>query len=180
MYCDDKNDIHRLASQSAMALIAKKLISTMAPILTYTMDELLAFSPAFIKEDCEDIFDYKKFDLPDVQSNINENILLSAKEKFSEIKDALSKEKVIKSTLELMLYTNCEDVLALDVVEASDWFLVSSVTNDKQKSDILGTFQIEGKDFEVYKADAHKCPRCWKFTSVKEETLCNRCDEVLK
>ena len=36
LYCDGKSDIHRLASQSAMALIAKKLISTLACILTYT------------------------------------------------------------------------------------------------------------------------------------------------
>jgi len=180
LYCDDKKDIHRLASQSAMALIAKKLISTMAPILTYTMDELLEFAPAILKDDCVDIFDYKKVELPEVESNIDETILLAAKEKFSEIKDSLSKEKVIKSTLELMIYTNCEENLALDEVESSDWFLVSSVTKDKQNSDILGSFQIDGKEFEVYRATAHKCPRCWKFTAVKEETLCNRCEEVLK
>jgi isoleucyl-tRNA synthetase len=180
LYCDDKKDIHRLASQSAMALIAKKLISTIAPILTYTMDELLEFAPAILKDGCADIFDYKKVELPDVESTIDETILLSAKEKFSEIKDALSKEKVIKSTLELMIYTNCEEILALDEVESSDWFLVSSVTKNKQTSDILGSFQIDGKEFEVYKATAHKCPRCWKFTAVKEETLCTRCEEVLK
>jgi isoleucyl-tRNA synthetase len=180
LYCDDKKDIHRLASQSAMALIAKKLISTIAPILTYTMDELLEFAPAILKDGCADIFDYKKVELPDVESTIDETILLAAKEKFSEIKDALSKEKVIKSTLELMIYTNCEEILALDEVESSDWFLVSSVTKNKQTSDILGSFQIDGKEFEVYKATAHKCPRCWKFTAVKEETLCTRCEEVLK
>ena len=88
--------------------------------------------------------------------------------------------RMIKSTLELMLYTNSEDILALDEVEASDWFLVSQVNKNKQNADILGSFQIDGKDFEVYKATAHKCPRCWKFTAVKEETLCSRCEEVLK
>lgn len=78
-----------------------------------------------------------------------------------------------------MLYTNSEDILALDEVESSDWFLVSSVTKDKQNSDILGSFQIDGKEFEVYKAAAHKCPRCWKFTATVEETLCKRCEDVL-
>ena len=179
LYCDDKNDIHRLASQSAMALIAKKLISTLACILTYTMDELLDYAPAFIKGDAKDIYDYEKVVLPEVTSSFSEEVLLAVKEKFSEIKDALSKEKVIKSTLELDMYTNCEEILALGNTEASDWFLVSSVTNTKQSSDILGTFQIDGKDFEVYKASAHKCPRCWKFTATQEDTLCSRCDEVL-
>lgn len=179
LYCDDKNDIHRLASQSAMALIAKKLISTLSCILTYTMDELLEYSPAFIKGDAKDIFDYEKVELPVVESSLNEEVLLSAKEKFSEIKDTLSKDKTIKSTLELDMYTNCEEILALGEVESSDWFLVSSVTKDKQTSDILGKFEIDGKEFEVYKASAHKCPRCWKFTATAEDTLCSRCDEVL-
>ena len=125
------------------------------------------------------IFDYKKIVLPSVEININEAVLFSAKEKFSEIKDALSKEKVIKSTLELMIYTNCEDIIALDEVESSDWFLVSSVTKNKQNSDILGTFQVDTNVFEVYKANAHKCPRCWKYTALEEDTLCQRCDEVL-
>ena len=145
LYCDEKNDLHRLASQSAMALIVKKLISTMAPILTYTMDELLVFAPDFIKADYEDKKKKKKVVLPLVEVTINEATLFAAKEKFSEIKDLLSKEKVIKSTLELMIYTNCEEILALDEVESSDWFLVSSVTKDKQNSDILGSFQIDGK-----------------------------------
>ena len=179
LYCDDKNDIHRLASQSAMALIAKKLISTLSCILTYTMDELLEYAPAFIKGDAKDIFDYEKVELPVVESSLNEEVLLAAKEKFSEIKDTLSKDKTIKSTLELDMYTNCEEILALGEVESSDWFLVSSVTKDKQTSDILGKFEIDGKEFEVYKASAHKCPRCWKFTATAEDTLCSRCDEVL-
>ncbi|WP_122893380.1 isoleucine--tRNA ligase [Arcobacter peruensis] len=179
LYCDDKNDIHRLASQSAMALIAKKLISTLACILTYTMDELLSFAPAFLKEDCNDIFDYKKVELPEVEVNINAEVLLLAKEKFSEIKDSLSKEKVIKSTLELDLYTNNSDILVLDNTEASDWFLVSSVSNEKLQSEVLGSFEIDGTNFEVYKASMHKCPRCWKFTSTKEDSLCSRCEEVM-
>ncbi len=179
LYCDDKKDTHRLASQSAMALIAKKLISTVSCILTYTMDELLEYAPSFIKGDCEDIFDYEKFELPDVQSTLNEEVLLKAKEKFSEIKDALSKEKTIKSTLELEIYTNCEDILSLGKVESSDWFLVSCVSDKKQDSEILGSFEIDDKVFEVYKANEHKCPRCWKFSAKEEDALCSRCDTVL-
>ncbi|QKF58675.1 isoleucine--tRNA ligase [Aliarcobacter lanthieri] len=179
LYCDDKNDIHRTASQSAMALIAKKLISTMACILTYTMDELLEYAPAIIKEDSKDIFDFKKFELPEVDSNINEEFFLEAKEKFSEIKDALSKEKVIKSTLELEISTNSKEFIALDEVEASDWFLVSKLSN-KEVTEILGSFKIEDSEFKIFKATAHKCPRCWKFTASAEETLCQRCEEVLK
>ena len=57
LYCDDKNDIHRTASQTAMAMITKKLISTLACILTYTMDELLLdYAPKIIKGDAKRYF----------------------------------------------------------------------------------------------------------------------------
>ncbi len=178
LYCDDKNDIHRRSSQSAMAIITKKLISTLSCILTYTMDELLEYAPEFIKDGAKDIFDYKKVELPVVESKLNEQVLLNAKEKFSEAIDTLKKEKIIKSTLELSIYTNSEDILALEQVESEDWFLVSKIT-DKKEENRLGFFEIDGKEFEIYKASKAKCPRCWKFTSTNEETLCQRCESVL-
>ena len=179
LYCDDKNDIHRVASQSAMAIILRKLISTLACILTYTMDELLEFAPSFIKGDAKDIFDFENVVLPEVESNLNEEILLLAKDKFSEAIDTLKKDKTIKSTLELEIFTNCEEILALEKVEMEDWFLVSSITNEEQK-DILATFEVEEFKFTVAKAKKQKCPRCWKFTSDSEDHLCSRCESVLK
>jgi predicted nucleic acid-binding Zn ribbon protein len=43
----------------------------------------------------------------------------------------------------------------------------------------LEVSKLDRNEFEVYKASAHKCPRCWKYTATKEETLCSRCEEVL-
>ncbi|HKM18750.1 MAG TPA: isoleucine--tRNA ligase, partial [Aliarcobacter sp.] len=180
LYCDDKNDIHRTASQTAMAMITKKLISTLACILTYTMDEFLDYAPKIIKGDTKDIFDLKKYDLPEVESNINDTLFIEVKEKFSEIKDSLSKDKIIKSTLELEIVTDNKEFLALDEVESSDWFLVSKVSNISLEEKELGSFKVEEAEFKVYKARGHKCPRCWKYTSIKEETLCSRCEKVLK
>jgi len=178
LYCDEKNDIHRVASQSAMAMILKKLISTLACILTYTMDELLQYAPKFIKGNAKDIFDFEKVELPEIESNLNDEILLLAKDKFSEAIDTLKKDKVIKSTLELEISTNCEPVLSLERVEAQDLFLVSSITNEKQ-DDVLTTFKVEDFEFTVAKAKGHKCPRCWKYTSTQEDTLCSRCASVV-
>ncbi|AXK49327.1 isoleucine--tRNA ligase [Aliarcobacter trophiarum LMG 25534] len=183
LYCDSKDDIHRVASQSAMAIITKKLIGTLACILTYTMDELLEFAPSIIKEDAKNIFDFKKFELPKIELTVDEELFIEAKEKFSEIKDSLSKEKIIKSTLELEISTNSEEFLALDEVESSDWFLVSKISNvssTTSNSEILGSFKIDEKEFKIFKSSGYKCPRCWKFTSKNEESLCSRCEEVVK
>ncbi|RXK02929.1 isoleucine--tRNA ligase [Halarcobacter bivalviorum] len=179
LYCDDKNDIHRRSSQSAMAIIAKKLISTLACILTYTMDELLEYAPEFIKGDAKDIFDFEKQVLPVVETNLNEEVLLKAKEKFSEAIDTLKKDKIIKSTLELQIVTDSSDILSLDAIEASDWFLVSSVSEGTSANEALANFEIDGSSFIISRANKAKCPRCWKFTSENEDTLCSRCESVL-
>jgi isoleucyl-tRNA synthetase len=178
IYCDGKDSITRVASTSAMAMIAKAFITTLAPVLTYTMDELVQHAPKVITNGATSIFDMKKYYLPEVKTNLNETYLLDAKSKFAEIKDKLNKEKVIKSTLELVIYTNSEDILAMENTLAEDWFVVSKVITDKQEEN-LGSFEIDGKTFEVYKALEHKCPRCWKFVATAEDSLCERCDEVV-
>ncbi len=178
MYCDGKDSTARVASASAMAMIAKAFISTLAPVLTFTMDELIEHAPKVIKGDAKDIFDIEKYELPEVEAKLNESHLLEAKRKFAEIKDKLNKEKVIKATLELVIYTNSEDVLDLDPTVAEDWFVVSKVIEEK-RDEALGSFEVDGKEFEVYKADEAKCPRCWKYRSADEDSLCKRCEEVV-
>jgi len=178
MYCDGKNSETRIASQSAMAMIAKTFLTTLAPILTYTMNELVQHAPKVITDGHESIFDMPKYKLPEITLALNEEHLLNAKSKFAEIKDKLNKEKIIKSTLELVVYTNSEDILNLNSTIAEDWFVVSKLVTTKEEAS-LGSFEIDGKEFEVYKASEHKCPRCWKFRSTEIDTLCQRCDEVV-
>jgi len=180
LYCDDKNGEQRRASQSAMAHITKALIGTLAPILTYTMDELLSFAPVVIKEDgvC-DIFDYAKYTIPEVNSCIDGTLLVNAKVAFNESIEALKKDKIIKSTLELEICTTSTKLDVLTQVEKEDLFIVSGVSSTKA-AELVASFELGGDTFEVYKASKAKCPRCWKFHSTNEESLCPRCESVVK
>ena len=178
LYCDSKNGLQRRASQSAMAMIAKSLISTLAPILTYTMDELLTYAPSFIKDDAKDIFDFKKYHLPFVQSTLNTDVLFQAKEKFNESVEILKKDKIIKSTLELVIFTDCSDILELTSTEAEDLFIVSKLIKHSEENS-LATFKVNDFTFEVYNASKSKCPRCWKYRAQDEQSLCHRCHSVV-
>ena len=104
--------------------------------------------------------------------------MMGAREKFFEIVDGLKKEKVIKSTLELVLQTTSSRIAALPKSDAEDWFTVSKVITHEESSE-LGTFSIEGDTFKILKAAKCKCPRCWKYRSKSEEVLCHRCSEAL-
>ncbi len=178
LYCDAKDDIHRRASQSAMALVAKTMLTLIAPILTYTADEIVEHAPSIIKGGAEDIFDFTHQPLPKIQSGFESDYFTSAREKFYEIVDALKKEKTIKATLELTLYTDSKKALDLPLTEVEDWFVVSGV-NALKECEELGSFEIDDDKFVIAKATKHKCPRCWKYHAEKEDALCARCEKVL-
>ncbi len=180
LYCDAKNDPHRRASQSAMAMIAKSLLLLVAPILTYTADEIVEYAPAVVKGDAASIFDleYEALEVP--YSTFDETYMVKAREGFYEIVDALKKEKKIKSTLETVLHTDAQTVRALEATEAEDWFVVSGILPYGEAGEALGSFEVEGDRFVISPAVREKCPRCWKYHAHEADTLCPRCAEVLE
>ncbi|MCX6050998.1 MAG: isoleucine--tRNA ligase [Campylobacterales bacterium] len=179
LYCDAANDKHRRASQSAMAIITKSLLLLIAPILTYTADEIIDNAPAIIKGDAKDIFELMYTPIEAGESSFNAEYMNEAREGFYEIVDKLKKEKIIKSTLELVLHTESKIALDMNTTEAEDWFVVSGIFEDKPEEEILGTFKVNEDTFIISKATKAKCPRCWKYHSENEESTCQRCSEVL-
>jgi len=178
LYCDALNDPHRRASQSAMALIAKTLLTLIAPVLTYTADEIVEHAPKVLKEDNEDIFDFEYEKLPEIRSDFDEEYMLEARRKFNEIVDNLKKDKIIKNSLELVIKTDSKKVLELPETEREDWFIVSGVDSEIG-SEILGDFEVDGDKFEIKRAKLYKCPRCWKYKAKTTDGLCDRCKKVL-
>ncbi len=179
LYCDAKEDLTRRSAQSAMFLIAKTMLSLVAPVLTYTADEVLEHAPAIFKGEAKDIFDIEYEPLIEVKSSINEALLLEAREKFFEEVDKLRKEKVIKTTLELALVGDFSDFNIQDEKNLQDWFGVSQTLNTSV-NEVLATFEAGGKTFAIIKATKYKCPRCWRYVSENENELCNRCKKVLE
>ncbi len=178
LYCDAKDDAHRRGSQSAMAMISSSLLTLIAPILTYTADEILESAPSIIKGEAGTIFDltHQALDVP--AAIFDEVYMRQARDAFYEIVDGLKKEKKIKSTLELTISTSSTIIAGMDDVEAEDWFVVSGISK-KAITDEAGRFELEGESFIIGYAKKAKCPRCWKYHATEEEALCERCEGVL-
>ncbi|MBA1438368.1 MAG: isoleucine--tRNA ligase [Epsilonproteobacteria bacterium] len=179
LYCNEQNSQRRRASQSAMAMITHTLLALIAPILTYTADEIMEHAPAIIKGDAKDIFDLVYEALPQVDAPFDATYLEKAREGFGAVVDTLKKEKVIKSTLELIIYTESKTVLDMDASDAEDWFVVSGIFEEKPQENELGSFKVGDDTFTIAKATAHKCPRCWKYQAESEDVICKRCAEVV-
>lgn len=181
LYCDSMGSTRRHSAQCAMALIARSLLALIAPTLTYTVDEAMDAAPAAFKGDMKDAFDLVYYPL-DFNYEIEDELLLSSREKLNEIVDALKKQKLIKSTLELKIITNSRRIIAMSEQNGSDiedWYMVSAVQGSGD-GEILGEFECEEANFRILKSTAHKCPRCWKLASKAENALCARCNEVMQ
>ncbi|WP_297950287.1 isoleucine--tRNA ligase [uncultured Campylobacter sp.] len=178
LYCDAPDEPRRRSAQSAIALITRALLPLIAPTLTYTIDEVMQFAPSIIKEGKEDAFDliYKPIEFDDFLEF--DEILIKSREKFFELIDALKKDKIIKSTLELVLQTSSNEILSNDILGVADWFMVSDV-DTLQSQEALAEFKINDEIFRLVKSSKHKCPRCWKFNAKEPDELCPRCAKVM-
>ncbi len=178
LYCNAKEDPARRSAQSAMALILDRLLALLAPVLTYTIDEVLEYAPAVVKRGQEDVFDLLYTPLEAVESDFDEAYMMEAREKFFEIVDGLKKDKKIKATLELAIQTDAAKIGALDPMDAEDWFTVSEVSADVPGEEIAA-FEVDGDRFLIKRSTMAKCPRCWKQKSADETQLCQRCAKVI-
>ena len=178
LYCEEKESTVRRSCQSAIAIIARTMLPLVAPVLTYTCDELVEYAPAVIKEEAEDIFDFCYKPLSGFDTNLDEEYMVAAREAFFEIVDRLKKDGTIKQTLELAIVAKSEKLQVLNEKDAQDWFNVSEISDEAQR-EALGEFEIEGDRFVIVRASGWKCPRCWRFAAPKEESLCERCARVL-
>ena len=178
LYCNAKDDKARRSAQSAMAMIAKSMLGLIAPVLTFTADEIVEFASPFIKGEAKNIFDFDFYELPSVDFDLDLNDLSEVKELFSEEIDRLKKEKLIKATLELDLVARGFDWKLSSLRDVEDWFVVSGI-KEESEGEQLGSFEFEGISFAIKRATKHKCPRCWKFVSENEEQICARCSEVV-
>jgi isoleucyl-tRNA synthetase len=154
------------------------MMALVAPVLTYTIDEVLDYAPAIVKGDMENVFDLVYEELPEVGEAFDDKLLVEARGKFSESIDKLKKEKLIKSTLELEIAGDVSKFEIKDAKNLEDWFMVSEIKTACEGEEV-GSFEVDGMKFTVHKAQRAKCPRCWRFTSKNEEVACVRCNEVV-
>jgi isoleucyl-tRNA synthetase len=178
MYCDGADSITRRSSQSAMAIIARSMLGLIAPILTYTADEIFENAPAIIKGSASDIFDVTYQSIDPVESTWNDEYMKAVRVGLNEIVDGLKKEKVIKNTLELVVSTTSPQAKTLKKEDAEEYLVISKWCA-YSLNNILGEFELDGEKYSIALATKAKCPRCWKYHSVDEESVCPRCASVV-
>ena len=192
LYCEAPDSELRRSAQTVMYKILSAIARLVAPILSFTADEIWSYLPKAEGDDERSIFlnempKVSGLDFSDEFISKWEyiyNLRVDAK-KALELKRA---DKVIGSSLEADLVITAGDADYDKLTAIADVlpsvFIVSRVIIEKGDSAEF-TGETTGLGFAVKKASGHKCERCWIYSdtvgeSSEHPTLCARCAATVK
>ncbi len=190
LYVEGKDSETRRAAQTTIYKVLHVLTRLIAPILSFTSDEIWKFMPH--KSD-DDVRNVVLNDFPTVSGEVDGE-LIERWERIHAIRDDVKKalelarnEKIIGASLDgaVTVYAEGEQFKFLKSVEdiLATVFIVSSVQlvegnggEHKGESSIGVT---------VTHAEGEKCERCWSFSKTvgadsEHPTLCERCRGIVK
>lgn len=186
LYCSDPGDPARRSGQTALMTIMESLVLLMAPILTFTADEIWQHLPGRHKQSVQ-LADWPKAKATwkDDALDSRWKALLEAREEVTWALEQARKEKTIGGSLEAAVTVYADGELFTLLKEYSEMlpalFIVSTAKLEEGSDKAPGSALI-GQRFPVRvlveKSTGHKCPRCWIFTESEEE-LCPRCATVV-
>lgn len=185
LYTAGKTSPERRSSQTAMWMITDALVRILAPVLSFTAEEVWALMPKTQKK-AASVF---LADYPRYADQISKWTDSALEERFSKIwtirgvvLKSLEESRQAKTIghprearVKLTVDTASQEALSSTSEELHRLFLVSAVT--LQSGDRVQS--------EVGIAEGLKCGRCWTFstevgTSVKHQDLCRRCVEAIQ
>ncbi|AHN24630.1 Isoleucyl-tRNA synthetase [Gilliamella apicola] len=188
-YTAKSDSVARHSCQTALYHIAQAMIRWIAPILSFTADEIWQYIPAPEKQEFvfEDEWYTKLFTLSESETLNSEYWaqILAIRSEVNKVLEQGRNDKVIGGALEaaVTLYAN-EDIMAtLAKLENELCFVLltsqASVKPLQAAPAEAVQSDIDGLKIEIAKAQGDKCPRCWHYTIDNDPTthLCKRCEE---
>ncbi len=186
LYCSAPDDQARRSAQSALMIILEYLVVLMAPILTFTADEIWQHLPGCHGKSVQ-LADWPTADpvWKDQALGARWQTLLEVREEVTWALEQARKEKVIGGSLEAALTIWADGPLYRQLKDYEEQlavlFIISGVKlqegNPETPAEVIKGQRVP-VSILVKKSKGHKCPRCWIFTCSKEE-LCPRCSSVV-
>jgi len=189
IYIEAPGSRARRSAQTAMYEIARGLVSTLAPIISFTSEEIYEALPG-AKEKSVHLTEFPKLDaalLPDAVRTVWDR-LLQLREEATKIIEPARKAKQIGQSLEadITIYGDFspEALLAMVDVDLAKIFIVSHV-DFRPLSVFTGQrFEIKGigpAGISMSSARGRKCGRCWNYREevTEDGRLCARCQTIV-
>jgi isoleucyl-tRNA synthetase len=183
LYADAAGSRERRSAQTVLAAMLQAMVRLVAPILTFTSEEIWLIMPDAIKDGVDSV---QLAGWPQMGSDDPEaaelrrvyGIVLDVREVVTKALEEARAAGMVGKSQEAMVEINA----AADVVDAlvgrpglADLFIVSSVVLNARPGEVV---------VNVAQAPGEKCPRCWNIrTDVGSDAahpeVCGRCAAVL-
>ncbi|WP_101911415.1 isoleucine--tRNA ligase [Marasmitruncus massiliensis] len=191
LYVEAADSLNRRAAQTAIYHILRGLDIILAPILSFTAEEIWSFMPADVNYDGDSVMFNE---MPKVMENLVDEAFMNKWDRIHAVRDDVLKAleearnaKVIGKSLEAQVTLHCDEELYAFLSEVEKElepvFIVSQVHLTKEGA---GQFNgsCAGLSIDVAKANGHHCPRCWVYSDTvgkneKHPDLCARCAEII-
>jgi len=193
-YCEKTDSKLRRSSQTAMYMILDALVKMIAPILSFTAEEIWGFMPHKDSDKADSVFlcDMVKADKSTFDAELEEkwNRILDLREDAAKALEIARTNKVIGHSLgaDVTVYADEKNYDFIKSIEAdlATIFITSSAKLDNAENapeDAYKAEQTGGVKIAVTAPKGEKCERCWMFsetTGKTKEGLCDRCASVIE
>ena len=196
LYTEGTNSIERRSAQTVMTEILVTLTKMIAPILSFTAEEIWETLPEVLKDRESVLLTdwYKENDEylnPEIENKWVEIIKVRKEANKSLEKARQGKDRIIGNSLDakVMLHSTDAEIqkFLVENREKLELALIVSEVEIVENIDETFTKGEEATDLyiKVLHAEGEKCERCWKYSKElgkdpKHPTLCPRCASVLK
>ena len=196
LYTEGTNSIERRSAQTVMTEILVTLTKMIAPILSFTAEEIWETLPEVLKDKESVLLTdwYKENDEylnPEIENKWVEIIKVRKEANKSLEKARQGKDRIIGNSLDakVMLHSTDAEIqkFLVENREKLELALIVSEVEIVENIDETFTKGEEATDLyiKVLHAEGEKCERCWKYSkelgkNPEHPTLCPRCASVLK
>ncbi|SUB39650.1 Isoleucyl-tRNA synthase [Pasteurella multocida] len=184
-YTTKADSLARRSCQTALWHIAEALVRWIAPVLSFTADEIWQHIPG---ERGEFVFTeefYNGLFALDANEQMNDAYwqqVITLRNEVNRVLEQARNDKIIGAALEAELTIYANDTYAPLLAKLQNelrFVLLTSKAEVKPLADAdVAEGEVKGFAVKVVRSANHKCPRCWHYSDSKDaESLCSRCDE---
>lgn len=185
LYCEKEDSLERRAAQTTMYRILSAITRLIAPILSFTAEEIWSYLPHAASDDAQSVF---LNEMPKT-SGISEgeaflekwNLIYQTRLEANKVLEEKRNEKLIGKSLEACV--------TIAVADEKQYETLSAAVDVLAKVLIVSEVHVEKAEsgetaYTVTRAEGGKCERCWMYlksvgTNAEHPTLCARCAAVI-
>lgn len=190
LYCESPHSVKRRATQTVLYYALDTLVKVMAPILSFTAEEIWQFLPYSKKEISVFMTEFPQytFEISEEERKKWKNFLALREEFLKALEIARKEAKIIGSSLEGEIYYSAPQEVEKYLEDRAFWEYFLMVARFERgissgEGVLYASEEIKDLKIQVKPTSYKKCERCWQrkpeVGTLENPELCLRCFEVI-